>query len=159
MIKLNKQGMMMVEASIIYPIIVGSMVALICIVISIYMAGTLKAGMNYELRSMAMQEGNTGASNIAMKNNFFDKYAQAGFSENIQTWKGHIGLEKVIYGKVDKEYFMRGIFKKSTRREHKSRVYVIDEGEHIRRIDMLKYETEERNDETEDGKKKLEGFD
>lgn len=125
------------EASVIYPVIILAMVVVICIVISMYMAASSKAGMNLQLKEknlMLNEIGSMQIDNVKKLSN--DKYSSKGFM-TATVAEGNIGMNKVLECRETGNYHSYGLVRKSITRGHYCCMYNIDEVRKIRRLDMV----------------------
>ncbi len=135
---LNKKGSMMVESAIIYPIVIAAVIALIYIVICTYMGCLIKANLNMELRRNVFASEYVGKEGF-YESNFspYDKYGKKAFSKKIKVSKLNIYGKQILYGTVSNTYSGNALILNNQRRIHESRVYVIDEKDYIRKVDMI----------------------
>lgn len=133
----NKRGAVMVEAAIIYPMIIGAIMAVIYIIICMYTGAAFKADLNMELRNKAFEMTQTGEK-VSIRNKFIpsDKYGKGAFSKRIcLSEEKQIGIN-VLYGEVSHSYKGNRMMDKF-KRNHQSTVYLIDEKDYIRKVDMV----------------------
>lgn len=128
----------MVEASIIYPLAIGAIMAVIYIIICMYTGNAIKANINIELRDKVFEMTETGEK-ITDLGKFMpeDKYGKGAFNKKI-----YIAEEKNVeinslYGVVSHVYRGNSLIPDNFLRKHQGTVYLIDEKEYIRKVDMV----------------------
>lgn len=128
----------MVEAAIIYPLIIGAVMAVIYIIICMYMAMSIKSSINMELRSRAMDETQTG-ERIVLDSIFTpkDKYGALAFNKKIYVSEIKASGKKLLMGETTKEYSGNKMMTQTLQRSHVGAVFLIDEKDYIRKVDML----------------------
>ncbi|MHC1722416.1 MAG: hypothetical protein AB9836_04325 [Aminipila sp.] len=134
----NKKGSLMVEAAIIYPLAIGAIMAVIYIIICMYTGNAIKASINIELRAKVFEMTQTGEKIINM-NKFIpeDKYGKGAFNKKIYiTEEKNVEINR-LYGVVSHGYKGNSLMSETFLRKHQGTVYLIDEKEYIRKVDMV----------------------
>ncbi|QAT42720.1 hypothetical protein [Aminipila luticellarii] len=134
----NKKGSAMVEASILYPLIIGAVMAVIYIMICMYTGAAIKANLDAELRNKAMEITSIG-ERMTVKHSFNpqDKYGKKAFLEKISfTEEFHVHM-KCLSAHAFHSYRGNSMMPKNLARQHQGTVYMIDEREYIRKADMI----------------------
>lgn len=137
----NKKGATMVEAALIYPMILAATMAVIYILISLYSATSIRAHIYTFLRAESLSITETGEQ-AHLKNNalvFSDKYSSAAFRSKISITKEKHLLYSTLNGSVNHTYKGNAMLLSKTKMQY-GKLYVIDEKEYIRKIDLIKYE-------------------
>lgn len=128
----------MVEAAIIYPLAIGAIMAVIYIIICMYTGTAIKANINIELRDKALEMTQTGEK-ITDLGKFIpeDKYGKGAFNKRIYiTEEKNIEINS-LYGVVSHVYKGNSLMSDNFLRKHQGTVYLIDEKEYIRKVDMV----------------------
>ncbi|MGP1570118.1 MAG: hypothetical protein ACTTH0_04275 [Eubacteriales bacterium] len=134
----EKKGSLLLEASLIYPLIFLTMIAVICFVICMYMASVTKAGIDIELKEKNLSDKKIGAMELAnSKKMAKDKYSEQVFMQGTAISKESVNGESVLKGTKEKEYRSYGISLLSMNRGHFARIYDLDEIRYIRKLDMV----------------------
>lgn len=119
-----KKGSALVEAALIFPIVIAGVMAVIYIIIGIFSAFTLQSSIHMNLKKEAGKISETIIKEEQTK--------QYSIKERMH------GFNNVLYTEADAEYKTNRLFKKSIDRREKGRVYVIDEAEFVRRTQLAK---------------------
>nr|WP_315024263.1 hypothetical protein [uncultured Aminipila sp.] len=134
----NKRGSLMVEAAIIYPLAIGAIMAVIYIIICMYTGNAIKANINIELRDKVFEMTQTGEK-ITDLGKFMpeDKYGKGAFNKKIYiTEEKNVEINS-LYGVVSHVYSGNSLMSDNFLRKHQGTVYLIDEKEYIRKVDMV----------------------
>lgn len=137
----NKKGSTMVEAALVYPMILAATMAVIYILISLYCATSIKAYLYTFLRAEGLLTTETGEQ-THLKNNaliFSDKYSRAAFRSKISLTKENHLLYATLNGSINHTYKGNALLFSKTKTQY-GRLYVIDEKEYMRKVDLIKYE-------------------
>lgn len=134
----NKKGSVMVEAAIIYPLVIGAIMAVIYIMICMYTGGSIKANLNIELRAKALEMTQTGEK-IGIEKKFMpeDKYGRGAFNKKIHITEEKTGIINELYGVVSHDYKGNSMMPDNIRKIHQNTVHLINEKEYIRKVDMV----------------------
>lgn len=132
----NKKGSLMVEAAIIYPLVIGAIMAVIYIMICMYTGAAYKANLDIELRNRAFEITQTGEK-VCVGSKFmpYDKYGKSAFNKKICFTEDKKLLFKILCGDVSHRY-KGNVMMSTTMRNHQGQVYLIDEKDFIRKVDM-----------------------
>ncbi len=128
----------MVEAAIIYPLAIGAIMAVIYIIICMYTGNAIKANINIELRDKVFEMTQTGEK-ITDLGKFMpeDKYGKGAFNKKIYiTEEKNVEINS-LYGVVSHVYSGNSLMSDNFLRKHQGTVYLIDEKEYIRKVDMV----------------------
>lgn len=133
-----KKGGAIAEASLIYPLIFLTMITVICIIISMYMASVAKAGLNIELKEKNLTDNKIGSFEFSNSTALVqDKYSKQVFMYGDTIKRRQSGTETVLEGIRAKQYRSYGIAFSTKKRSHYSVLYDIDEKKYIRKLDMV----------------------
>ena len=92
-----KKGGAIVEASLIYPLIFLTMITVICIIISMYMASVAKAGLNIELKEKNLTDNKIGSFEFSNSMALVkDKYSKQVFMYGDTIKRRQSGTETVL---------------------------------------------------------------
>jgi len=116
----------MVEAAMIFPLVITCVFAVIYIIINLYLALTLQTSLHLALRKDSGELSQTVYRQEEMK--------------DYQWEKDRVGIRAVIRMEEAAEYRIDTLFKSSIIRKEKGRAYLIDEAELIR---ILSFKGEE----------------
>jgi hypothetical protein len=134
----NKKGSTMVEAALIYPMIIAAIMAVIFILISMYSATAVKANIHTTLRAEVFSRTKTGES-IKFENSFYpsDKYSRGAFNQKVSLYIEKNIRSTIIYGQTAHQYngnaLLHGVNKYQS-----GRMYVIDEKDYIRKASVMR---------------------
>lgn len=128
----------MVEAAIIYPLAIGAIMAVIYIIICMYTGNAIKANINIELRDRVLEMTQTGEK-ITDLGKFMpeDKYGKGAFNKKIYIKEEKNVEINSLYGTAAHVYRGNSLMSDKFLRKHQGTVYLIDEKEYIRRVDMV----------------------
>ncbi|HYE69565.1 MAG TPA: TadE family protein [Anaerovoracaceae bacterium] len=118
----SKKGTTMVEAAMIFPLVIACVIAVIYIIINLYQALTLQTSLHLALRKESGEFSQT-------------VYRQEEIKE-YQWEKDRVGIRPVIRMEEAGEYRINTFFKSRIKRIEKGRSYVIDEAELIRILSL-----------------------
>ncbi len=122
----SKKGATMVEAAMIFPLVIAAVAAVLCIVTGLYQSLSLQSSLHMALRNECGLASQT-------------VYRQERM-QDFRPEKDREGLRPVIRMEKEREYRINIIFKGHVTRTEKGRAYVIDEAELIR---VLSFQREE----------------
>lgn len=134
---MNKKGSAMVEATLIYPIVILCIMCVIYIIINMYMCLGYNVALSMELREQIMIQTETGyveeESNLLKKQ---DLYTKKAFGKEINVCaKQEAGMQK-LSGNISSQSqgnTMLDVLSIEVKKER----WVIDEKEYIRKVDLL----------------------
>lgn len=128
----------MIEAAIIYPLTIGAIMAVIYIIICMYTGTAIKANINIELRDKVLEMTNTGEKNSA-SGQFIpkDKYGEAAFNQKVCITEEKNAQINSLNGVTSHIYRGNSLMSYSMIRRHQGTMYLIDEKEYIRKVDMV----------------------
>ncbi|WP_312092687.1 hypothetical protein [Aminipila sp.] len=134
----NKRGSVMVEAAIIYPLAIGAVMAVIYIMICMYTGAAIKSNLNVLLRYNLLEKTQAGEI-INLEERFVpdDKYGKSAFNKKICITEGSDSGVKVLLGTTPHSYKGNGLMRNIIRRNHQGAIYLIDEKDYIRKVDMV----------------------
>lgn len=137
---LNKKGSAMVEAAIIYPLVIGTVMAVVYIIINMYTSSACKAHLNMELRKEAMRLSETGEI-ISVEGGFTanDKYSARAFGKKVSIVQRWENGRKRLYGGFENSYSGNSLLK-GVKREHNAEIWLADEKQYIREVDFVSRE-------------------
>lgn len=118
----------MVEAAMLFPLVIAAVAAVICIVVGMYQSLFLDASLHMALRN----ECGLSAETVYRR----------GYISNHEPIKDKAGIRPVIRMENEKEYRISILFKDTVAHKDKGRSYEIDEAEMIR---VRSFFTEESN--------------
>lgn len=134
----GKKGSILLEASLIYPLIFLTMISVICFVICMYMASITKAELDVELKAKNLEENKIGSME---QENFHkmatDKYSGQVLMQGCSITKSRIKGQPVLEGVKSKQYKSYGINLLNMSRNHYTRIYDVNEQKYIRKLDMV----------------------
>lgn len=119
----QKKGAALVEASMIFPLVIAGVMAVIYIMVGLYSALSLQAALQLSIRKEAGELSQT----IYRSDN--DKMIRS-----IRSNEERFGVSKVLTAVEGKKYKTSGLFTKQIKRTEKGRVYVLDEAETVRQL-------------------------
>lgn len=128
----------MVEASILYPVIIGAVMAVIYIIICMYTGAAMRANLNIELRNQILQRTETGEK-VEITGKFLpqDKYGKGAFNKKICFTEEKKQGMNVLYGIALHSYKGNSMMSNIITRKHQGELYIINEKEYIRKADMI----------------------
>jgi hypothetical protein len=116
----SKKGATMVEAAMIFPLVIAAVVAVLYIVLSLYQSLSLQTSLHLALRKECGELSQTVYRQEAIK--------------TFQSEKNWVGIRPVVRMEAEKEYRVNTLFKDHITRKEEGRYYVIDEAELIRTL-------------------------
>lgn len=114
----NKRGSALVEAALIFPLVIAGVMAVLYIIIGSYLSLSLQSSLQIAIRKECGESSET-------------VYRIEESSEYPVT-KVMIGLRPAIAMEEERKYRIRGLFNNEISRKEKGRSYIIDEAEIIR---------------------------
>lgn len=134
---LNRKGSAMVEAAIIYPLVIGTVMAVIYIIINMYILAAQKAFLNMELRAEAMRVSGTGEV-VSGDSTIFtgDRYSKKIFGEKAEISRIKNSGHDRLYGSISR-LCMGNTILEPVKREQEADVWAINEKEYMRKVDLV----------------------
>jgi len=118
MILHNKRGSTLVEAAMIFPIVIAAVMAVLYIIIGSYLSLSLQSSLHTSIRK---ESGEISETVYRIEDSIEYPFT------NIM-----IGLRPAIMMEEERKYRISGLFKNEISRKEKGRGYIIDEAEIIR---------------------------
>lgn len=118
MILKSKKGTMMVEAALIFPLVIAAVAAVIYMVIGLYSSLSFQAGIHMGMRGEAGELSATVTRSRPVG--------------EFESEKGLEGIRPVVRIEEEREYRIKSLFRQRISRTEGGRSYVIDEAELIR---------------------------
>ncbi|HWQ77682.1 MAG TPA: TadE family protein [Anaerovoracaceae bacterium] len=119
----NNRGAAMVEAAMIFPLVIAGIMAVIYIVISLYLSLSLQTSLHLALRRECGElSGTVYRLETEQDNQHMDRQV-------FQPERGWDGIRPVVRMEEEREYRIKTLFKDSIIRKEQGRSYVIDEAE------------------------------
>ncbi|MBN7772675.1 hypothetical protein [Clostridium aminobutyricum] len=134
----NKKGSTMIEAALIYPMILAAMMAVIYILISMYSATSVKANLHTCLREEILTRTETG-ERIELEHSFMpsDKYSMAAFNRKITVMEEEKIMYSILSGSMSHTYKGNALLK-GVDKFQEGNLYQIDEKDYIRKVDLIR---------------------
>lgn len=126
----SKKGTTMVEAAMIFPLVIAAVAAVLYIVIGMYLSLSLQSSLHLALR----KECGVLSQTVMRQDEIKEFEAEKGWS----------GIRPVLRMAEKKEYQINIVFKDKIVREEKGRAYLIDEAELIR---ILSFQEEDPSED------------
>ncbi|MDD2190496.1 MAG: hypothetical protein PHV71_07535 [Eubacteriales bacterium] len=120
----NKKGSAIVEATMIFPLVITAVIAVLYIIVGLYLSLSLQSSLHIAIRNECGE-----LSETVYRMEEYKEYAYQ---------KDKLGLRQIILIDETQEYRIRGLFADKVVREEKGRGYVIDEAELIRMLCLAK---------------------
>jgi hypothetical protein len=111
----SRKGTMMVEAALIFPLVVAAVVAVIYMVIVLYSSLSLQASMHLDMRRESGE--------------FTETVFRIQHTRDFKSTKGLKGIRPVIRMEEERAYGIGSLFRQTIIRTERGRVYIIDEAE------------------------------
>ena len=127
----------MVEAALIYPIVIGCIMCVIYIIINMYTCLGINVALSLELREKLMAETKTGSVYLGadmLKNE--DLYTAKAFGKEIHVCVKQEGMKKKLSGNILTQTQGNSLLKSFKININKERG-LVDEVEYIRMVDLL----------------------
>lgn len=118
----SKKGSAMVEATMIFPMVIASVVAVLYIIIGLYLSLSLQASLHLALRKECGEISQT--------------VYRVEQIEEFQYEEEKLGLRPIIKMEAERDYRVSKLFTKDISRTEKGRSYVLDEAEGIRILSL-----------------------
>lgn len=123
----NKKGTTMVEASMIFPLVIAAVMAVLYIVIGLYLSLSLQSSLHLSLRKECGESTQT-----VMRLEECKQYPST---------EDRVGFRPVLIVEEEKEYRTKGIFSNRIIRTEYGRLYIVDEAEIVRLRSVIKGES------------------
>lgn len=117
-IKNNNRGSTLVEAAMIFPLIIAGVMAAMYIIISLYLSLSLQSSMHVSLRK---ESGELSETVYRIEE-----------TKEYPVSKTMIGLRPAVFMEQEQKYKIRGLFKNEILKKKKGRSYIINEADIIR---------------------------
>ncbi|MDD4566163.1 MAG: hypothetical protein PHE79_11900 [Eubacteriales bacterium] len=114
----NKRGATLVEAALIFPLIIAGVMAVLYIIIGLYLSLSLQSSLQISARKECGESSET-----------VYRIEESG---EYPLTNVMIGLRPAIVMEAERKYRIRGLFNNEISRKEKGRSYIIDEAEIIR---------------------------
>ena len=114
----------MVEAAIIFPLVIAAVITVIYISVGLYTSLALQTSMHLSMRQEAGELSDTVERNFAVKEYEYEKRK--------------IYLRTAVLMEENQRIGMGGLFRTNVKRQEKGRAYIIDEAELVRLSGGLK---------------------
>jgi hypothetical protein len=124
----SKKGTTIVEAAMIFPLVIAAVVAVLYIVINLYQSLSLQSSLHLALRKECGERSQT-------------VYRMDQIKE-YPSMTERIGIRQIVKMEEEREYRIKTLFKDQIVRTEKGRSYLIDEPDLIR---ILSFQEEEAN--------------
>jgi hypothetical protein len=134
----NKRGTAMVEAAIVFPLVIASVMAVIYLLINLYSFTALRSALHVALRAEAGADtGLTEASIVDGR--VYDRYRLAAERRGISFERERKNLiNPYVSAEEFKTYTGNGMIEGGVTREHYGRWYILDEVSVIRNLALGK---------------------
>lgn len=120
----SKKGSTIVEASMIFPLVIAGVMAVLYIVIGMYSSLSLQSSVHLALRNESGRLSETVYRD------------EEGTSFKLE--KSRLGLRAIVAAEEIRSYQTSQLFTKKITRLESGRSYVIDEAELVRRVNLAK---------------------
>jgi hypothetical protein len=120
----NKKGTTIVEASIIFPLVIAAVIAVLYIVIGLYTSLSLQTSLHLALRKQCGED----------MQNVYRLYEIRAFD----TIKGSLNKRPALSAEETREYRIRGIFANRVSREESGSFYLVDDTKIVRLRSVIK---------------------
>ncbi len=121
----SRKGTAMVEASIVFPLVICAVVALIYITVNLYLSLSFQTSLHMALRNDCGEQAET-------------VYRPAAELKDYTCHKSRFGLRFAILAENTHESRMEGLFHHRVYRTETGRAYLLDEAELLRIADGIK---------------------
>ena len=136
-VKNSKQGTTIVEAAIIFPLVIAAVFTVIYIMISLYSHTTLQSSLHIALRGAEGLE--TGLTVRTLEDGTKrNKYRAANESKPIDVGVSHHIIHPYVFAETQKTYGGAPIFNTFVDRQYAGRYYLVNDTGIIRNIDLAK---------------------
>ncbi|MEL7654601.1 MAG: hypothetical protein AAGU75_01690 [Bacillota bacterium] len=123
----SKKGTTLVEASLIFPLVIAAVIAVLYIIIGLYLSLSIQTSLHLSLRKECGEISQTVLR--------LEDYKDYPFE------KDRINFRSALVIEEEKEYQIKGIFSNRIKRKEFGRSYIIDEAEIVRLRSILKGES------------------
>lgn len=123
-IPLNKKGATMVEAALIFPLVIAGVMAVLYIVIGLYSSLSLQTSLHMALRKECGE-----LSKTVYRLEAAEEAESAGAAKAFQGEKGLAGIRPVVRMEKEREYKINTLFRERVIRKEAGRSYIINEAE------------------------------
>jgi len=120
----SKNGATIVEASMIFPLVIAGVIAVLYIIIGLFSSLALQCSIHMTLKNEAGQISET--------------VNRREETREYEMERGMVGIHPIISIVESKEYKTSKLFEKKIKRVEIGRSYIIDEAELIRRVTLAK---------------------
>ncbi|MDR2770492.1 MAG: hypothetical protein LBB57_00480 [Clostridiales Family XIII bacterium] len=133
----NKRGTTLVEAAIVFPLVIASVMAVIYLMINLYSFTALRASLHVALRAEADAE--TGLTEALLADGrVYDRYRLAAERRGIFAERRRKGLNSYVSAEESKQYRGNAMITEGVTRKHFGRVYILDEVSVVRNLSLAK---------------------
>jgi hypothetical protein len=132
----GKRGTAMVEAAVVFPLVIAAVMAVIYLMINLYSFTALRASLHVALRAEADAETGLCEAVIA-DGRVYDRYRLAAERRGISPTHHRKGLlNPYVAAEADKSYGGNAMIRGSVTRKHFGRCYVLDEVGIVRNLSL-----------------------
>ena len=133
-----KKGSAIVEAAMVLPIVILTVVTLIYLLIDLYGATVMNAAQHTALRQEAGVQTETACLTDIEEMIPADRYGSKAWREKIEIYDKGILSEKYLYTESEKNIKGGGLTDHFVKKTFYGRCYLVDEVEYIRWVDLIK---------------------
>ena len=120
----SRRGSVLAEASLIFPLVTGAVIALLYIIIGLFLSLQLQTSLHLDLRNEAGRNAET-----------VHRTERAIYTD---FEKGFMALRPILQGEKTRTYKRNALLLNKVEKTEKGRVYVIDEAELLRKVTLAK---------------------
>jgi Flp pilus assembly protein TadG len=133
----NERGSTMVEAAIVFPIVILSVIATLALIVNFYVASVENVSMHMATNARADSESGTGKLTLR-RSAALDRYSEEILSGKItsRTLPSSLFGHKIANASKTRRYVLTRFVRGSFGEEKESKTYIIDE-EKVKRNDIL----------------------
>ncbi|MDR3294807.1 MAG: hypothetical protein LBT26_03110 [Clostridiales Family XIII bacterium] len=136
--KNSKRGTAMVEAAIIFPLMIAAVMAVIYLMVNLYSLTALQASLHTTLRAQA--GAHTGLTeNTYADGRVRDRYRQAAERRGPQTEEHKAVLSPYLSVETSKTYSANALAARAVQRRSFGRYYVLDEVKSVQNVELAKH--------------------
>ena len=122
--KVKKKGTTIVEATMVFPLVIAGVISVLYIIIGMYSSLSLQSSVHMSLRNEAGLLSETVYRTETVK--------------EFEIERKMLGIRSIITIEESREYKASKLFAKKIARTERGRSYIIDEAELVRRVSLAK---------------------
>jgi hypothetical protein len=133
----DERGSAMVEAAIVLPLVLASVMAVVYLMLNLYSFTALRSSLHVSLRAEANAETDLTEARV-VDGRVYDRYRIAAERRGISFARDRKGLAPYAEAEEFKRYAGNGMISGDVRKRHFGRYYILDEADAVRKLSLAR---------------------